>query len=195
LAPRLSAAEKVNILIKINISTWVKSLGIQDTRASGEQLLYALGGFLSISLIFLLSYTVTGLKGAGAILPSMGAAIVLLMAAPKAAFSQPWALFAGNLLSAIVGVCCYQWIGDSFIAAGSAVGLAMLVMFLCRCLHPPGGATALAAVVGGDVIYDLGFYYVLVPTLLNCGIIFVVVFSFHHVIDKYLNANKVKVLT
>ncbi|WDE02266.1 HPP family protein [Thalassomonas actiniarum] len=170
--------------MKTKLPAWWKTLGIQDATAAREQLLLALGGFLSIFIVFLISYKVTGLKGAGAILPSMGAAIVLLMAAPKAIFSRPWALFTGNVLSAVVGVCCYQWIGDNFIAAGSAVGLAMLVMFASRCLHPPGGATALAAVVGGDVIHELGFYYVLTPTLLNCLILFLVSYSVNQLIDK-----------
>lgn len=170
--------------MKRHLSFWLKTLGVQEATASSEQLCSALGGFLSISIVFFISYKLTGLEGVGAILPSMGAAVVLLLAAPKASFSRPWALFIGNALSAIVGVCCYLWLGDSFIAAGSAVGFAMFVMYVCRCLHPPGGATALAAVVGGDVIHELGFYYVLTPTLLNCLIIFLVSYSVNHLIDK-----------
>ena len=34
------------------------------------------------------------------------------------------------------------------IAAAASVGLAIGVMYYARCLHPPGGATALSAVIG-----------------------------------------------
>lgn len=138
------------------------------------QLKPAIGGFLTIFLIYLISFHFTGLAGTNAILPSMGAATVLLFYAPQGTFSQPWSLFAGNLISAMVGVGCYQWLGDTFIAASSAVALSMLLMSLARCIHPPGGATALAAVVGGDLIHQLGFSYVIIPTLLNCLIIYIV---------------------
>ncbi|MDA3788438.1 MAG: HPP family protein, partial [Desulfobacula sp.] len=30
-------------------------------------------------------------------------------------------------------------------------------------LHPPGGATALIAVIGSEKIHDLGFLYVFIP--------------------------------
>jgi CBS-domain-containing membrane protein len=36
-------------------------------------------------------------------------------------------------------------------------------MQLTLTLHPPGGATALTAVVGSNQIHQLGFLYVLVP--------------------------------
>ena len=133
-----------------------------------------MGGFISIFCIYFISYYYTGLIGTNAILPSMGAATVLLFYSPQGLFSRPWSLFAGNLLSALVGVCCYQWFGDTFIGASSAVAISMLVMSLGHCIHPPGGATALAAVVGGDLIHQLGFSYVIITTLLNCLIIYMV---------------------
>ena len=80
----------------------------------------------------------------------MGAATVLLFGVPHGPLSQPWALFAGNLLSAFVGVSCFMLISNTFIAAGVAVSLSMGLMFVCRCVHPPGGATALAAVIGSQ---------------------------------------------
>ena len=46
-------------------------------------------------------------------------------------------------------------------------------MHLCRCMHPPGGATALAAVIGGEQINQLGYVYLFSPVLINCLIIFI----------------------
>jgi CBS-domain-containing membrane protein len=36
-------------------------------------------------------------------------------------------------------------------------------MHATKTLHPPGGATALIAVIGGPKITDLGFLYALLP--------------------------------
>lgn len=40
-------------------------------------------------------------------------------------------------------------------------------MHLLKCLHPPGGATALIAVIGSARIHPLGHLYVLVPAALG----------------------------
>lgn len=102
----------------------------------------------------------------------MGASAVLVFAVPHGKLSQPWALFAGQLSSAFVGVSCYILVPNLFLAAGLAVGLAIGVMHVLRCIHPPGGATALVAVVGTSQIHTLGFEYLLTPVLLNTLIIF-----------------------
>lgn len=166
--------------MKLPIKSLTAFLGIQMPAAPTEKILSAVGGVVSIYLIFFVSQWATDLQGAASILPSMGAATVLLFGVPSGPLSQPWALFAGNLLSAFIGVLCYQWIDHIVIAASVAVGLSIGLMFVFRCVHPPGGATALAAVIGGDAIYELGFYYVLTPTLINCCIIFSVAFLFNN---------------
>jgi len=56
---------------------------------------------------------------------------------------------------------------DLFLASGLAVGLAIFAMHQLNCLHPPGGAAALVAVIGGEQIHSLGYLYVLVPVGLN----------------------------
>ena len=122
--------------------------------SSAEKVVSSLGGFISISLIAYISYQFTGAIGAALIAPSMGATAVLLFAVPHGKLSQPWPLFAGNLVSAWVGVTCFIVIPNVFLAAGLAVGLAIALMHLLRCIHPPGGATAIAAVIGGPVITD-----------------------------------------
>ena len=48
-----------------------------------------------------------------------------------------------------------------------AVGLAVGAMHYLRCIHPPGGATALAAVIGGSEINALGYHYLIMPILIN----------------------------
>ena len=109
----------------------------------------------------------------------MGASAVLVFAVPHGKLSQPWALFGGHLSSACVGVACYMLIPNLFVAAGLAVGLAIGAMHVLRCIHPPGGATALVAVVGTAQIHALGFEYILTPVLLNTLIIFSTAFIFN----------------
>jgi CBS domain-containing membrane protein len=91
--------------------------------------------------------------GDGAIGPwlvaPLGASAVLVFAVPASPLAQPWAVIGGNTLSALVGTACLLLIGDPAWAGAVAVGLAIAVMFGLRCLHPPGGATALFAVMSG----------------------------------------------
>jgi CBS domain-containing membrane protein len=97
----------------------------------------------------------------------MGASAVLLFAAPASPLAQPWSIIGGNVLSALVGVTCAMWLGHSAWVAALAGGLAIAAMFALRCLHPPGGAVALTAVLAGADISQLGFHFALYPVAVN----------------------------
>jgi len=155
-------------------------LGVDNSVSHAEKLTAALGGFVGIFLISWVSFQFTGAGGAALIVPSMGASAVLVFAVPHGKLSQPWALFGGQLISAIIGVACYQFIPNLFLASGMAVGLAIGAMHVCRCVHPPGGATALAAVIGIEQIHELGYMFVLTPVFLNTIIIFITALVFNN---------------
>jgi len=93
----------------------------------------------------------------------LGASAVLVFAVPASPLAQPWAVVGGNTLSALVGVACVRWVGSPELAVSLAVGLAIALMFALRCLHPPGGASAL--LVALNAIGDPRF--ALFPVLLN----------------------------
>jgi CBS domain-containing membrane protein len=97
----------------------------------------------------------------------MGASAVLLFAAPASPLAQPWSILVGNSVSALMGVIAASWIPDLALASAVAVMLAIAAMFLTRSLHPPGGAVALTAVIGGEAISQLGLWYVLIPVFIN----------------------------
>jgi len=159
-------------------------LGVSEQVTSHkEKLVSFLGGFISIYLIFLITNQFLGIAEAIYIIPSMGASAVLLFAAPNVPFSQPWNVFGGHLISAIIGVACFQWIPDIHIAAAASVGIAIGVMYYTRCIHPPGGATALAAVIGSSQIHDLGYMYVVIPVLINTVTILIVAVAFNGVLS------------
>lgn len=160
---------------------FIRFMGVQTPSSTGEKVLSTVGGIISISLIFYISSIATGVQGAMAILPSMGASAVLLFAVPHGTLSQPWPLFGGHMLSAIIGVTCALLLGNIYLSAALAVGLAIGVMHLFRCVHPPGGATALAAVIGGESIRSLGYGFLVFPTLINCAIIFITAMIFNNV--------------
>lgn len=96
----------------------------------------------------------------------MGAAAVLVFAVPASPMAQPWPVIGGNTLSAVVGMAAAhvaQRLGSPELAAAIAVAAAIALMLALRCLHPPGGATALMMVLGG--MSDPRF--VAYPVLLN----------------------------
>ena len=95
------------------------------------------------------------------VIGSFGASAVLLYAAPRAPFSQPRNLIGGHLISAIVGVACFKYLPDYLIVQeGTAVATAIVLMMLTRTIHPPGGATALIAVIGSQQVHAMGWGYV-----------------------------------
>ncbi len=145
-----------------------------------EKLVSALGAFLGISLVFYTStYFIQG-DASYLIVASMGASAVLLFAVPHGPLSQPWSLIGGHLISAVIGVSCAKFIPDIFIAAPLAVGIAVGAMYYFHCIHPPGGATALSAVVGSNAVHELGYQFILTPVLFNVIAIISVAISFNY---------------
>ncbi len=97
----------------------------------------------------------------------MGASSVLLFAVPSSPLAQPWSILGGNLVAALVGVTAGILIPHPYLAAGVAGGVAIGLMLVLRCLHPPSGAVALTAVLGGPAIHALGYQFVLWPVGIN----------------------------
>jgi len=144
-----------------------------DTTGHAEKFISSAGGFIGILLTMWVSLHYLGMQGAAMLVASMGASAVLLFAVPHGTLSQPWPLMGGHLVSAIIGVTCAMTIVDTLIAAPLAVALAIAAMHYLRCIHPPGGATALTAVAGGSSVHELGFQFVLTPVLLNALILLI----------------------
>lgn len=113
------------------------------------------------------------------IVASMGSSAVLIFAVPASPLAQPWPVIGGNVISSLVGIAAFQAIPDVAIAGGVAVGVAILLMSLCRCLHPPGGAAALTAVIGSDAIHDAGYAFAFAPVALNSIVLVMLGICFH----------------
>jgi CBS-domain-containing membrane protein len=146
-----------------------------------EHWVSAAGGLLGILAVLWTSHFLLGGHGGVLAIASMGASAVLLFAMPHSALAQPWPVFGGHLVSALIGVACARWlIGEPMLAASLAVALSIAAMYSLRCLHPPGGATALYAVLGGETVHALGYGYVFSPVLLNVVVLLAVAVAFNY---------------
>jgi len=147
---------------------WIKqALKGGETPGHGERWLACGAAFIGILAVAGVSAFFLSGKDVPMMAASMGASAVLLYAVPHSRFSQPWPLVGGHLVSAFVGVSCAQWIPDQVTAVAAATALALVCMLYLRCLHPPGGAAAVIAVIGGNEIQSLGYAFVLMPVALN----------------------------
>lgn len=148
-------------------------VGGQSASTTPDIVVSSIGCCIGISAIAVVSWIYGGKEALVIVAPAMGASAVLVFAFPHAPMSQPWPLFTGNMIGAFVGVCCQLWVPNIMLAGGIAVGLSMALMHILRSVHPPGGVSAFAAVIGGEHLRELGFDYVLFPVLLNCCILFI----------------------
>jgi len=154
---------------------WSDLLGVELSAVSWkEKGISLLGGILSILFLVFFTGRCLHLPHATGLIASMGASAVLLFAVPHGQLSQPWPVLAGHGFSALIGVACARWIPDQTMAAAAAVGLSIGAMHSFKCIHPPGGATALTAVLGGPAVHALGFHFVLCPVLVN-GLVMVTI--------------------
>jgi CBS domain-containing membrane protein len=161
--------------------SWLKSwLGVElDPVSAREKGISALGGLLAILLVTLIASAVLGSVGGPMVIASMGASAVLLFAVPHGQLSQPWPVLAGHGASAAIGVFCARHIAVPELAAACAVAISVAVMHQGKCIHPPGGATALTAVIGGDQVHALGYSFIWQPVLLNALLMVAVAVAFN----------------
>lgn len=138
-------------------------------RVSGAEIAWSwVGAFLGIAAAGLASQALLAGTDFTLMIGSLGASAVLLFGAPRSPLAQPRNLLGGHILSALVGVACWKLLHPyPWLAGALAVATAIALMHATRTLHPPGGATALIAVIGSRDVHDLGFLFVLVPCTLG----------------------------
>ena len=134
-----------------------------------------LGSFLGIAVVGLIHFNLLDKSTLIMIIGSFGASAVLVYGAIRSPLAQPRNLIGGHMLSAVIGVAAFQFLGDMpWLAAALAVSIAIAMMHLTKTLHPPGGATALIAVIGGDAVHSLGYLYVLIPVGLGAVVMLII---------------------
>jgi len=149
-------------------------------RATFSQVIWSfLGSFTAIAVLAALTFDVMASVEHTPflfIVGSFGAQATLVFAAPRAHLSQPWNCIVGNSLSATVGLVIAELFGGHYksVASALAVSLAIVVMLLTRSLHPPGGATALIAVLGAPQVVDAGWLYIIFPSFTGSVIVCII---------------------
>ena len=151
------------------LKPWLVSFRPNSPRYRGADYLRgALGAFVGIvTAAYAAKAFDIGAAAVPFIVAPMGASAVLLFAAPASPLAQPWQVVAGNVVSTVIGVASGRVFDDTVLAAASAVAVAIAVMMVLRCVHPPGGACALFAAVGAPAVHHQGFTFAIFPVAVN----------------------------
>lgn len=132
-----------------------------------ERLRSCVGAFVGLVLVITVAKLLGELSGIDEwLMASLGASALLVFALPGSPMAQPWAVIAGNTLSAIVGVTCAKLVQEPLLAMPIAASVSILGMFILRCLHPPAAAVALIVVLGHITHYRYALFPVLVDSVL-----------------------------
>ncbi|GIZ50438.1 HPP family protein [Noviherbaspirillum aridicola] len=131
-----------------------------------EQARSILGALLGLACAGLAGMWTVDASSAWLVAP-LGASALLAFALPSSPLAQPWPVFGGNVLSALIGIACGKLIGAPLAAVCVALGASICAMFLLRCLHPPGGAATVMAALGAGGPEHLGYAFVLMPVAVN----------------------------
>jgi CBS domain-containing membrane protein len=146
-----------------------------------EHLWTFIGSFIGIGLIGFLNQQLLSVSDNLFLVGSFGASSVLIYGVINSPLAQPRNLIGGHMLSAIVGVTVSLLIKELWLGAAIAVSLSIVVMQITKTLHPPGGATALIAVIGSEKVKALGYLYVLSPILSGVVVLLVIALIFNNI--------------
>lgn len=132
-----------------------------------EKIRSVIGAFFGLMLVLTTAKFLGELSGLDEwLMASLGASALLVFALPGSPMAQPWAVIAGNTVSALVGISVIQVIEQPLIAMPLATSLSILGMFVLRCLHPPAAAVALIVVLGHVMHYHYAFFPVMIDSVL-----------------------------
>ena len=141
--------------------------GDQPAVAWVERLRSVFGTFIGLMLVLTMAKYLGDLGGLDEwLMASLGASALLVFALPKSPMAQPWAVIAGNTLSALVGISVVHLVSEPLVAMPLAASLSILGMFILRCLHPPAAAVAMIVVLGHFMHYRYAFFPVMVDSIL-----------------------------
>ena len=141
--------------------------GDQPHVAWVERIRSVFGALIGLMLVLTIAKYLGELSGLDEwLMASLGASALLVFALPQSPMAQPWAVIAGNTLSALVGISVIHVISEPLVAMPLAASLSILGMFVLRCLHPPAAAVALIVVLGHVMHYRYALFPVMVDSML-----------------------------
>jgi CBS-domain-containing membrane protein len=154
----------------------MRATTISPPRVSPSEILWSwVGGFCGIGAVSFINFHLIEKTDMLMVIGSFGASAVHFYGVIHSDLAQPRNLVGGHLVSALTGVTAYKMLHPYlWLAAAVAVATAIAAMHATRTAHPPGGATALIAVIGSAKVHALGYLYVIVPAGLGATVMLVV---------------------
>lgn len=127
--------------------------------SSRKLLASSLGAALFILSLGALDTWTRGSIALPALLPPFGASTVIVFFSPESHASRTWNVIVGHLGSALIALAVLALLPSAPVAtkAALAVSLAAVAMAATSSVHPPGGATALLAVISQPQVAGIGF--------------------------------------
>jgi CBS domain-containing membrane protein len=152
---------------------------------AAERLRASIGALIGILVTgFVTQYALGSSAAVPLLIAPMGASSVLLFAVPASPLAQPWSVLGGNLIASLAGVTAALWIDDLFVASAVAVSVAIGLMMVCKCIHPPSGAVALTAVLGGPAVHAAGYGFVLWPVAVNTILLLLTAIAYNNLTGR-----------
>ncbi len=161
----------------------MRGLEASPSRARIPHVIWSgIGAFLGIYVISVLNqYIFVNMVDTLFLVGSFGASAVLLYGVPNAELSQPRNLIGGHIISAFIGITVYKYLPlEISLLSAFAVSLSIVAMHFTRTLHPPGGATALIAVIGSSQIHELGYMFVMTPIAAGAFILLIIALALNN---------------
>lgn len=146
-----------------------------------DRVIACFGAVIGIAATGAVARWVVGSSGPAStwMIASLGASAVLVFAVPASPLAQPWSVVGGNIVSAMVGVAVVHVVPDPVLGSAIAVGLAIIMMSLLRCLHPPGGGTALIPILAGVTQPAAEWMFPVLPVAINAALLVGAAWCFH----------------
>ncbi len=178
--------KRTNMNVKKYLNNYfakMKGLRKSPPKAGLAEIVWSwIGAFLGIAAVAYCNFNLVSQTDLVMIIGSFGASAVLIYGAINSPLAQPRNLIGGHVVSAVIGVAAYQLLFFSpWLASAVAVATAIAAMHATKTLHPPGGATALIAVIGSPQIHDLGYFYALVPAGSGAVIMLIVALTVNNI--------------
>lgn len=139
------------------MSLWSKLFPRQASISWREKWISAVAAGLAISVNAWLSHALLPGNYQVFLAASMGASTILVIAVHHSPLSQPWSVIGGHLVGALCGLFAALLLDNMILACMLAMLFTVLLQLTLRCLHAPGGGTALLPILGGASLQAEGF--------------------------------------
>lgn len=158
-------------------------LGLLPSRVLQISPIEILAAALTIGLLLAASGLTTDLINVPLFVPSLAASTVIIFVEPGMTGSRSWNVIAGQFVSASVGMAfALTLAGSTEVAAALTMAVALILMRVLRCLHPPALATALIIIVSPGSAH---VQFLLFPVLAGSVMIVLLAWLVHLLEQRY----------